>query len=503
MTEEPFEGTGRAPGDTIGRNAVYAFASQVTTAVFTAALVLYLARALGPDGFGIFSLALGITGLLLKPSDMGTTQAAARYVAEHHGDDEAVSGVLRMALPMKLFTAGAIAVGLFALAGPISDVYGEPDLFWPLRGIAIAFFGQSLVLFTRSLFVALRRTSTTLTLIFSESALEFGATVTLVALGGGVTGAAFGRAAGYLFGAAFGLFLLARLVGGRRLRGRGQSPVSRRDFVGYAGVMLIVQGANSAFQQIDVLLLGAFVSAGSVGLFTAPLRLSALLSYPATALSQGVAPRMARHARDPTRLDAMELALRYIVILQLGIIAMLLVWADPIVELTLGSEFAASANVLRALALFIFLSGVNPLLVSPLNFAGEGRRRIPNSIGALVVNVILDLILIPELGVYGAVIGTSVAYTGYVGYHLWLCERVLGLRLAPLAATAARSALAASALAGVLALIGVDDLSVAQWFVGLIGGAVVFIGVLIGSRELSPGEVRTVVTGPIKALRRS
>ena len=49
------------------------------------------------------------------------------------------------------------AVALFALAGPISDLYNTPDLAWPLRGVAIALFGQSIVLFIRSIFVALRR----------------------------------------------------------------------------------------------------------------------------------------------------------------------------------------------------------------------------------------------------------------------------------------------------------------------------------------------------------
>lgn len=489
-------------GDTIGRNAVFAFAAQMITAVFTAALVLYLARALGPDGFGIFSIGLGITGLLLKPTDLGTTQATSRYVAEHHGDAAAVAGVLGMALPLKLMTAGAIAVALFALAGPISEAYGEPDLFWTLRGMAIAFFGQSIVQFSRSLFVALRRTSSTLTLIFSESAVEFSATVALVALGGGVAGAAFGRAVGYVFGAALAVVLIARLLGRSPLRRTGPSPVARRDFFGYAGAMLIVQGAATAFSQIDVLLLGAFLSAGSVGLFTAPLRLTALLSYPATALAQGVAPRMARHAHDAPRVGAMELALRYVLILQVALVTIVLVWADPIVSLALGSEFAESADILRGLAWFIFLGGLNPLLVSSLNYAGEGRRRIPNSIGALLLNVVLDIVLIPELGIYGAVIGSAVAYTGYVGYNLWLCHRVLGLPVRPLVSTGARSLLAGLGLAGVLILTGTAGLSALEWVGGLVGGAIAFVAVLLITREVSRAELASIVSGPVRAVRR-
>ena len=80
-------------------------------------------------------------------------------MAERHGDNAAISGVLGMALPIRIATATAIAVALLVLAGPSPAAYGEPDLVWPLRGMAIAFFGQSLMLFGRSMFTALRRTS--------------------------------------------------------------------------------------------------------------------------------------------------------------------------------------------------------------------------------------------------------------------------------------------------------------------------------------------------------
>jgi O-antigen/teichoic acid export membrane protein len=488
-------------GDTISRNAMFGLATQMSTSLFTAVLTLYLVRALSPAEYGTLALAIGITGLLLKPSDIGTTQATARYVAERHGDDAGVRGVLGMALPMKLLTATGIAVALFALAGPISDLYNVPELMWVLRGAAIALFGQAVMRFTQAVFVALRRTSSSFTVVFSESAMEFTATIALVALGGGVTGAAFGRAIGYVFGALFGIVLLARLLGRSSILRAGPSPVRRSEFMRYAGAMLIVQGAGAAFAQIDVLLLGAFLTTTAVGFFSAPLRLIGFLAYPAMALSQGVAPRLARHIRDAPRLGAMQLGLRYLVILQTGVVAVLLVWADPIVELALGAKFSPSADVLRALTPLVFLSGINPLLVTPLNYAGEGRRRIPVTLAALAVNAILDVILIPTIGINGAAVGSDVAYTVYAGSNLWLSHRVLGLPLRPLAVTMLRSLLAAGALAGILLLMGTGDLSPVEWVVGLVGGGAAYIAVLLLTREVSPGEFRSLTVRPLRALR--
>ena len=63
-------------------------------------------------------------------------------------------------------------------------------------------------------------------------------------------------------------------------------------------------------------------------------------------------------------------------------VAFLLLWADPIVRLVLGSEFAESAEVIRALTPFVLSPSVTSLLTAPLNYAGEGRRRIPIAFAA-------------------------------------------------------------------------------------------------------------------------
>jgi O-antigen/teichoic acid export membrane protein len=400
-----------------------------------------------------------------------------------------------------LLTAAGTAVALFVLAGPISDLYNAPELAWPLRGAAIALFGQSLVTFMQGIFIALRRASGGFTLVISESAIEFTASITLVLLGGGVTGAAFGRAVGYVFGALIGIVMLGRFLGRSPLFETGQSAVGRREFANYAGLMLIVSTASVAFSQMDALLLGAFLGTAAVGIYTAPLRLIAFLGYPGQALAQGVAPRMARHPDDPPTVGALARGLGYMIIVQAGLVAFLLVWAEPIVRLVLGSQFLESAEVLRALTPYVLLGGLAPMVISPLNYAGEGGRRIPIAIATVGLGAAIDVVLIPRIGILGAAVGTDVAYTLYVGGHLWLSHRFLGLSLRPLAATAVRSLAAAVAMAAVLALVGTGELSVLEWIGGLVAANTAFLAVLLATRELSIGEIRFLSSLPARALR--
>lgn len=501
MSEQAAEGRPQGRGDTISRNALFALAAQMSTAAFTAALTIFLARELGPVGYGTFALALSVTGLLRRASSGATSQAVARYVAERHGDNAAIVGVLGMALRIRLLTAAGIAVALFVLAAPIANVYDAPELTWPLRGVAAALFGQSVMNFIYTVFVAMRRAGGSFTVVISESAMEFAASVVLVLLGGGATGAAFGRAIGYAFGALLALLLLARALRRSPLFGTGRSPVPRREFVNYAGAMLVVSSASAVFAQIDVLLIGAFLTTGAVGIYSAPLRLIAFLGYPGYAVAQGVAPRMASHPDEPPNLEALTRALGYVVILQAGLVAFLLVWAEPIVRLALGSEFLESADVLRVLTPFVFLGGLAPLLISPLNYAGEGRRRIPLSIAAVVVAAGIDVVLIPKIGILGAAVGADVAYALYIGGHVWLSHRLLGLPLRPVASRAVRALVAAGGMAAVLALVGTAELSALQWIAGLGGGSAAFLAILLATKAVSVEEIRFLAGLPARALR--
>src|SRR4051812_9492859 len=112
--------------DSIGRNTAYAFAAQMVTSVATAALTLYLVRALGPKDFGLLSIAIGLGVLVLLPGDFGVSSSTARFVAESRGNWVAIGALLRHALRIKLMISAVIAVLLFLLADLVASGYGQP-----------------------------------------------------------------------------------------------------------------------------------------------------------------------------------------------------------------------------------------------------------------------------------------------------------------------------------------------------------------------------------------
>lgn len=470
---------GRADG--IARNALFALAAQLAGAAFTAALTLFLVRALTPAGFGRFTLALAIAGVLTLPSDLGLSSAAARFIAARRDDRAGAAAAFGEAFWAKLAVAGIVAALLFGLAGPLAHGFGDAGLTWPLRGVALALFGQSLLLLVLQTFVSLGRTSTNLRVVTVESAVETLASIGLVLAGGGAAGAAFGRTIGYAAGAAVGILLVARALGRETLRPRAPHRIG--EVARYARSLAVVDWAFAAFEQIDQLLIGALLTTRAVGSFGAPLRLAAFLHYPGYAVANGVVPRLARSDTHEPDAAAFVRALRLLFVVQAAVTAPLVVWAQPITSLLLGGGYGNADDVLRALAPYVFLSGLAPLVSLGANYLGEGRRRPRIALLTLGINVAIDVALLRTVGIVAAAIGTDVAYALYVPAHFAICRRALGVDVRPLATGLCRSLAAGGAAAAVLVLAGTSHLSLTQWVLGGAGAIVAFAIVLVLSGE--------------------
>src|SRR3712207_3289832 len=149
----------------------------------------------------------------------------------------------------------------------------------------------------------------------------------------------------------------------------------------------------------------------------APARLIVFLQYVGVSVANGVAPGLARREGHEPEARTFATALRYLLVYQAILVAPVVVWAEPITDLVLGEGYERSSDVLRALAPYIYLSGLAALASTGVNYLGEARRRVPLALLDLSIGVALTAILLPTVGLLGAAYATDVASLFYVPLH--------------------------------------------------------------------------------------
>lgn len=176
--------------------------------------------------------------------------------------------------------------------------------------------------------------------------------------------------------------------------------------------------ALSLILRVDILIAGALVSVGTLGIYSLAVTLTELALLAAAATSQ-VAIQV--QVRGPLRstADFTAAVARANALLATALVAVLVVSGPLAIELVFGPSFAGTTPSVLSLAPgIIALSWQRPLGVYVTRLDRPLKISIAMSMG-LVVNIVLNLVLIPAWGVVGAGVASSVVY---VSLAVWTAQ---------------------------------------------------------------------------------
>jgi O-antigen/teichoic acid export membrane protein len=407
-------------------NAGAALTLQAVGLVATGILTLILIRLLGPHSYGQYAIALAVGGIVLLPLDAGMTGATGRYLSAETRRAPAAQ-MIRSGLVLKV-AVGALLSGCLVLAAPlIAHGYADERLAWPIRVVAGVVLAQSLLGFVVGCFNAVRLTSRALVVVTIESIGEAAIVTVIVVGGGGVVGALIGRLAAYGVSAAIGLLFLEWRF---RLRRRVARPTrtTLKAIGGYGLSLALVDAAWALFVQIDVILIAALLDARAAGEFQAPVRVLSIITFPGLAIASALGPRVFIDS-EPSLLGRFRRSLQILVAFQAFAAVTAATAGASLINLLVGPQYHEAASLTRALAPWVLLAGIAPVASRALDYRGAARQRLPYAVGALAVNGLIDVALLPRIGVVGAAIGTDVGMSVYTLGILAVCSRQIGYRL--------------------------------------------------------------------------
>jgi O-antigen/teichoic acid export membrane protein len=397
------------------RNFAYSLVSTATAGLLLA-LMIIAERYLGTVEFGKFMFALLLGGVFETLMDFGLHQVTVRAIAR---DPASAPSLLRHTLAIKLLWASG-ALALLAIATNL--LRPEPDVRMACYLIGGASIFRSYMLTVRGVLQGLERFGWESFVVIADRVLLLSLGSYALASGGGLRGLTIA------FVVARGIALLvAGVITQVRLGGVGLSYDRGvwRDLHATAlplGFFLIVL---NLYQYADGVMLGYFRTDAETGLYGGAFKVYEGLTYGAMAISAVLTPRLSalfvsdrrRHRRLSIGGIGGSAALGALV----G--AGGLLFAMPLLTLPFGSDFAAgAAPPFRILCTGLpIVFGIWILHATAISVDREKLLLRTGLIG-LVVNVGLNLYVIPRFGVNGAA-GATVA-----GELVSLAVLLLGLR---------------------------------------------------------------------------
>lgn len=469
-------------------------------------MTIVLTRALGPDEFGLYALALAIALVVGLLADLGLGASLARFAAEARTRGEPIGDLLILGLRLKVVANAVVFGALFALAGPIESLFDVEGLATVVRIASVVGFFRDMAATLMRTFEALRRGGATLGMALARAGVELTLVLIFVAAGFGAAAALIALALGWAAGVLIGLALLVPVLlhrGRRSTSGEGaQATGPRHQGPGQGGIIryglhVWVAGlAWAGFERADQLLLGAFEGVEAVAIYEAAWRIAAVTALFGVAVGSAVGPRLAVRKDRAGGGELLFTALRFGFALYLPFAAIIAVIGPTLAAGLLGEDFKESGEVLRLLAPYIALLGTAPVLSLAVDYVGDGGLRKYIALAALLINVALDLILIPPLGVLGPAIATSVAVVVYVGGLLRIVSRSIHLDHRGLARSAgvALAAAGGGAVGAAAILWAWQDAGLVASIVAGVAGTLISGAILALARELPLAAVRALIS---------
>jgi PST family polysaccharide transporter len=175
---------------------------------------------------------------------------------------------------------------------------------------------------------------------------------------------------------------------------------------------LILSGlAVMAYMRIDQLMLGSMLNDQAVGVYSAAVRVSEVWYFIPIAIAASVFPAIIESKAISEKLyyERLQALYRLMVVMGVSVAVLLTLFSDWLVVMLFGPAYVQSGPILAihawtAVFVFIGVASGKWLLIEGLQTHSFYRASL-----GMVVNVLLNLYLIPSYGVTGAAIATLIS----------------------------------------------------------------------------------------------
>lgn len=373
----------------------------------------WVARYFGPSNYGLVSFVVAFIGLFSFLNSLGLDSIIHRELVNHPDNQAKLLGT---ALRMRIYGAGLA----FFVSGILAIFIGDSQLVKILIFFySISFFFQAPLIISAFFYSQIRAKQVIkarLLAVFISSICK----IILILLGGGVIWLLLI----YILDSFWQSLFLIRFyrAQGLKLSTWNFDIKLSRHLWHDSWPLMLSSAAAFIYLRIDQVMIGWFMGRESVGIYAASVKLTEVFYFIPGIICGSLFSALV-NARNTNKLVYRDRLRRlYFLLTILGLIISLVVTplAGKFIDLIFGPEYLAATSILK---IYIW-SSIGLFLGTAISYqlTAENRTReiFVINLVAMIINIVLNIYLIPFLGLSGAAASTLLAYSFA---PLWLLFR--------------------------------------------------------------------------------
>lgn len=387
---------------------------------------IYAGRKLGPDLYGAFGVALAILTISYIFLNNGVRQTVSKLIALN---PNSAKSIFNTGLIAQLAIAFLISLVVTGFASGIAHFFDDDNLLTPLRICGAVILVQGVFFVHTGALNGLKKFLAENILVSTYSIVRPIAVLVLIWLGYGISGAISGFLIASLFATAIGVVMMASAP-------NAPCNLRMRDILRPATANIIIFGAVTVLLNIDLLFVKRLMAGGnSSGLYTAAAAFSKppywlMFAFGSVALPL-VASSFGKGDIQQCKIYLSQV-IRYSTLIFLPLILIIAATSNELIIFFYKSEYATAGLPLRILIFGIWFVGLSSIMAQLMIAIGSERLMAFMAVLAIVLDLILNIFLIPRFALNGAAFATSLSAFTLLLASGWYVIKKISIDISPI-----------------------------------------------------------------------
>ena len=200
----------------------------------------------------------------------------------------------------------------------------------------------------------------------------------------------------------------------------------------YGFWIFLISTGSLAFSYTDTIFIGYFMTNGDVGVYRTAFQFTSAAAFITAAIAPTLTPKISRWSKDnewEKIVYPVSRGITFGLILAVPVLFGGIFLADKLLYYFYGADFAAGAAACCILFAVQIVSVFTTFLGTALSASDHAKQSFYATATAAVVNIILNCILIPILGINGAAISTLISYSLNAVLIAYFLRRYISIRI--------------------------------------------------------------------------